>query len=403
MSPGPGAPAGAGEGASPRQRRIGVVAGETSGDLLAASVLRGLRDAGVAPQCGGVGGPAMAAEGFERWWDISELSVMGYAEVLRAYPRLLRMRRALGERMLQWRPDVFVGVDAPDFNLELEARLRSAGLRVAHFISPSVWAWRAERIEKIRRAVDHMLLVFPFEAEIYAKAGIAATYVGHPLADAIPLQVDTEGARLRLGLEPGRATVALLPGSRRGEVRHLAPAFLATAAWLHARRPELQFVLPAAGAALYEQLRSTIPGLGLPEGLRLTLVQGRSHEALAAADAVLVASGTATLETALFRRPMVIAYRMAWLSYRIMRDRGYLPWIGLPNILARETLVPEFIQQAATPEAMGAALLAQLDDDAGRRRLAERFERMHHELRRGCAQQAARVLMELADGSPPGR
>jgi len=266
-------------------------------------------------------------------------------------------------------------------------------------VSPSIWAWRRERIEKIRRAVDHMLLVFPFEAEIYAKAGIPATFVGHPLADAIPLQADGEGARLRLGLDSGRPTVALLPGSRRGEVRHMGEAFVRTAEWMHARRSDLQFVLPAAGAAIYERLQETISAMRLPQGLRLTLVQGRSHEALAAADVVLVASGTATLETALFRKPMVIAYRMAWLNYRIMRRRGYLPWIGLPNILAGESLVPEFIQHAATPDALGAALLAQLDDTAGRRRIAERFERMHHELRRGCAGQAAAVLMDLVDGA----
>ncbi|MFP5460151.1 MAG: lipid-A-disaccharide synthase [Gammaproteobacteria bacterium] len=388
MTPDPGA----------AQRRVGMVAGETSGDLLAGAVLQGLRQADPAMACAGVGGPAMAAAGFDRWWDVSELSVLGYAEVLRAYPRLLRMRRALGDRLLDWRPDVFVGVDAPDFNLDLEARLREGGIRVVHFVSPSIWAWRGERIEKIRRSVDHMLLVFPFETEIYARAGIAATYVGHPLADAIPLHADCEGARLRLGLDAGRTTVALLPGSRAGEVKHMGQTFVRTAAWLHARRPELQFVLPAAGEALYERLQETIAAMRLPDGLRLTLVQGRSHEALAAADTVLVASGTATLETALFRKPMVIAYRMAWLSHRIMRKRGYLPWIGLPNILAGESLVPEFIQDRATPEAMGAALLAQLDDDAGRQRIAARFEAMHHELRRGCAQQAAAVLMELTDG-----
>lgn len=384
-----GTPAGA--------RRVGLVAGETSGDLLAGAVLGGLRESGAPIESAGVGGAAMAAQGFDRWWDVSALSVMGYAEVLRAYPRLLRMRRQLGDRMIAWRPEVFVGVDAPDFNLDLELRLRGAGLRTVHFISPSIWAWRRERITKIRAAVDHMLLLFPFEEAIYRDAGIPATYVGHPLADAIPLQADGEGARLRLALEPTRPTVALLPGSRGGEVRQMGETFVRAAAWLHSRRPELQFVLPAAGAQLYEGLQSSIAAMRLPDGMRLTLVQGRSHEALAAADVVLVASGTATLETALYRKPMVIAYKLAWLSHRIMRNRGYLPWIGLPNILAGESLVPEFIQDAATPEALGAALLAQLDDDAGRERLAARFERMHHELRRGCAQQAARVLTELID------
>ena len=339
----------------------------------------------------------MAEEGFENWWSIDDLSVRGYVEVLAALPRLLRLRAALARKVLSWRPDLFVGVDAPDFNLALERRLRAAGVPVVHFISPSIWAWRAERIDAIRSAVDHMLLVFPFEQEIYRKAGIAATYVGHPLADAIPMRADQAGARRALGLDPERATVALLPGSRASEVRYMGDLFADTAAWMHARRADLQFVLPAAGGALYERLKVRLSARGQRDGLRLTLVQGRSHDALAAADAVLVASGTATLEAALYRRPMVIAYRMPWLSYRLMRNKGYLPWIGLPNILAGETLVPEFVQDAANPPALGAALLAQLEDDAARVRLAERFARMHEELRKDCAARAARVILELAD------
>ena len=381
-------------------RSIGMVAGETSGDLLAAAVLRGMRARAPGMVARGVGGPAMHQEGFERWWSTDDLSVRGYVEVLRAYPRLLRMRRQLGDRLLEWRPDVFVGVDAPDFNLDLEIRLRAAGVRTVHFISPSIWAWRRERIERIRQAVDHMLLVFPFEREIYAQAGIPATYVGHPLADVIPLRADLQGARARLGLESGRTTVALLPGSRPSEVHYMARSFVETAAWMHARRGDLQFVLPAAGSALYARLRAAIDAMDLPAGLRLTLIDGRSHDALAAADTVLVASGTASLESALFRKPMVIAYRMAWLSYRMMRRMGYLPWIGLPNILANASLVPEFVQEAATPSAMGGALLAQLDDDAGREQLARRFEQMHLELRCDCATRAAEALMELIDGHP---
>jgi lipid-A-disaccharide synthase len=373
------------------------VAGEASGDLLAGAVLQGLRERDPRMRAAGIGGPAMAAQGCDAWGSIDALSVRGYAEVLREYPRLRRMRGELGERLIRWRPDVFVGVDAPDFNLELERRLRGSGLRVAHFISPSIWAWRRERIEKIRAAVDHMLLVFPFEVEIYREAGIPATYVGHPLADAIPTAVDAAAARAGLGLAPDAPTIALLPGSRPAEVHYMGRLFVETAAWLHAQRPELQFVLPAAGSALFERLRTTIASMRLPEGMKLTLVQGRSHEALGAADAVLVASGTATLECALFRRPMVIAYRMAWLSHQLMRRMGYLPWIGLPNILARESLVPEFVQAAATPAAMGAALLAQLDDARSRERLVRRFGEMHEALRLGCASQAARVLMELID------
>ena len=384
-------------------RRFAMVAGEASGDLLAAAVLRGLRARAQGLEAGGIGGAAMAAEGFDAWWHVDELSVRGYVEVLRAYPRLRRMRDALGERVLAWRPDVLVGVDAPDFNLALEQRVRRAGIRVAHFISPSIWAWRGERIEKVRAAADHVLLVFPFEQAIYDKAGIPATYVGHPLADAIPTSTDARAARARLGLDAGRATVALLPGSRPSEVHYMGRLFVETARWLHARRADVQFVLPAAGAALFERLRESLAALRLPGTLGLTLVQGRSHDALEAADAVLVASGTATLETALFRRPMVIAYRMAWLTHRMMRRMGYLPWIGLPNILAGESLVPEFVQDAATPEAMGGALLAQLDDGALRARLAQRFGQMHDDLRRGCARRAADALMELGDAPAPPR
>lgn len=300
--------------------RLGMVAGEASGDLLAASVLDGLSARADALDARGIGGPQMRQRGFEAWWTIDALSVNGYIEVLREYPRLKRMRDSLRERLIEWRPDVFVGVDAPDFNLDLELALRERGLRTVHFIGPSIWAWRAGRIERIRRAVDHVLLIFPFEEEIYRKAGIPATYVGHPLADRIPERVDTEGARRALGLFPGGGpVVALLPGSRGGEVERLGPDFLRTAAWLHLHRPDIRFLLPAASDRLFERLREMAAALKLPATLPLTLVSGRSHEVIAAADTVLVASGTATLEVALMRKPMVIAYRLAWLSYRIMR------------------------------------------------------------------------------------
>ncbi len=383
--------------------RIGMVAGETSGDLLASAVLGGLQSRLGGPgglQAAGIGGPAMVARGFDAWWPSERLAVRGYAEVLREYPALRAIRSRLRDRLLDWKPDVFVGVDAPDFNLELERRLRERGVRVAHFIGPSIWAWRGGRIETIRRSVDRMLLVFPFEQKLYDDAGVAATYVGHPLADAIPLHADVDGARRALGLPEGRQVVAVLPGSRGGEITYIAPAFVRTIAWLAARRPELVFVVPAATETLYARLRAMLAGGGLPEGVDCRLVMGRSHDAIAAADAVLVASGTATLEVALYRKPMVIAYRMAWLSYRIMKNMGYLPWIGLPNILCNETVVPEFIQHAATPEAMGAALLAQLDDPALAARLAERFAALHERLRRDCAQRAAEALLGMR---PPGR
>ncbi|MFZ4759328.1 MAG: lipid-A-disaccharide synthase [Burkholderiaceae bacterium] len=378
--------------------RIGMVAGETSGDLLAASVLDGLQarlGGGDGLQASGIGGPAMGARGFDAWWPSEQLAVRGYAEVIREYPRLRSIRHRLRERMAEWRPDVFVGVDAPDFNLDLERRLRESGIRVAHFIGPSIWAWRGERIETIRRSVDRMLLVFPFEQKLYDDAGVPATYVGHPLADAIPLQADPAGARRALGLPPASQVVAVLPGSRAGEITYIGPVFVQTIAWLARQRPELVFVVPAATERLYGRLRLMFAQAGLPEGTDCRLVMGRSHDAIAAADAVLVASGTATLEVALFRKPMVIAYRMAWLSYRIMRRMGYLPWIGLPNILCHDSVVPEFVQDAATPEAMGAAVLAQLDDPAHAARLAERFAELHTLLRRDCAQRAAEALLSM--------
>ncbi|MFM1991792.1 MAG: lipid-A-disaccharide synthase [Pseudomonadota bacterium] len=383
--------------------RLGMVAGETSGDLLASAVLDGLQSRLGGPaglQAGGIGGPAMTARGFDAWWASEQLAVRGYAEVLREYPKLRAIRGRLHDRLLAWRPEVFVGVDAPDFNLDLERRLREAGIRVAHFIGPSIWAWRGKRIEKIRRSVDRMLLVFPFEQKLYDDAGVPATYVGHPLADAIPLQADVAGARHALGLPASGQVVAVLPGSRGSEITYIAPAFVETIGWLAARRPDLIFVVPAATETLYPRLRAMLARGGLPSGADVRLTMGRSHDAIAASDAVLVASGTATLEVALYRKPMVIAYRMAWLSYRIMRRMGYLPWIGLPNILCHEGVVPEFIQHDATPAAMGAALLAQLEDPALAARLAERFAGLHEQLRRDCGQRAAEALLEMR---PAGR
>jgi lipid-A-disaccharide synthase len=382
--------------------RLGMVAGETSGDLLAAAVLGGLQarlggSAGL--QAGGIGGPAMVERGFDAWWPSERLAVHGYAEALREYAGLRAIRASLRDRMRAWRPDVFVGVDAPDFNLDLERSLRESGIRVAHFIGPSIWAWRGERIDRIRRSVDRMLLVFPFEQKLYDDAGVPATYVGHPLADAIPLQVDTAAARRALGLPEGPRIVAVLPGSRQGEITHIGPTFVATIGWLARQRRDLAFVVPAAGERAYARLRAMLAAGGLPEGTDCRLVMGRSHDAIAAADAVLVASGTATLEVALFRKPMVIAYRLAWLSYRIMKRMAYLPWIGLPNILCNDTVVPEFVQHDATPEAMGAALLAQLDDPVIAARLAERFAALHETLRRDCAQRAAEALLDMR---PPG-
>jgi len=372
--------------------RVGMVAGETSGDLLAASMLPHLKDATSA----GIGGPAMQAAGFEAWWPSELLAVRGYVEVLKAYPRLLALRGQLTRRMQQWQPSVFVGVDAPDFNLELERRLRVAGMRSVHFIGPSIWAWRPERIERIRASANHVLLLFPFEKPIYDRAGIAATYVGHPMADEIPLQVDTVAARRALGLRLDHPVVAVLPGSRASEIESIAPVFIETMATLARLRPELQFVLPAATPRLQTRLQHLLRPLA-QAGVSASLLDGHAREAIAAADAVLVASGTATLEVALLRKPMVIAYRMAEISYRIMRRMKLLPWIGLPNILCNDTVVPEFIQHEATPGALARAVLAQLDaPDSARERLAQRFEALHLALRCNCGRQAASAVLELA-------
>ena len=376
---------------------VAMVAGETSGDLLAAQLLAPLRRRLPDLAAWGIGGPRMVAEGFDAEWPSERLAVRGYVEVLRHYRGIAAIRRALERRLLEQPPSAFVGVDAPDFNLDLEVRLRAAwrgqGRPVLHFIGPSIWAWRGKRIEKIARAVDHLLVIFPFEEALYRDAGIAATYVGHPLADVIPVAPDRAAARHALALPADGRMVALMPGSRLSEVRYMAAPFIDAAALLAATHRDVRFVVPMASPAA----RSAFDAIHAdrhPE-LPLDVVDGRSHTVLAAADAVLVASGTATLEAALFGRPMVIAYRMAALSALLMRRMGYLPWVGLPNILAREFVVPELIQEAATPRALADALAFQLDDDDNRSRLAERFAALHETLRRGTGERAAAVIADL--------
>lgn len=371
------------------------VAGEASGDLLAAGIIAELRRLEPPLACAGVGGDRMIAAGFEAWAHIRELSVRGYVEVLRHLPRLLRLRRQLALRLVAEPPAVFVGVDAPDFNLGLEERLRTHGIPVVHYVSPSIWAWRPERIEQIRRAVDHMLLVFPFEQKIYDEAGIRATYVGHPLAGMIPLEPDAAAARRVLGLAAEGSLIAVLPGSRPDEVKHLGPVFLDAVEQLLARETDLRAIVPAADAALKAEL-----GRMLSERPRLasrvTLVDGRSHDCLEAADVVLVASGTATLEAALYKRPMVIAYRMPALSAWLMRRKGRIPFVGLPNILAGERLVPELLQEQATAPALADALQALLHDVPLRARLTQRFSAMHRELLRDTMGLAAHAIAEAA-------
>jgi lipid-A-disaccharide synthase len=371
---------------------LGFVAGEASGDLLAAPVVAALGERLPGARFAGIAGDRMIEAGATAWWHVRDLSVRGYAEVVRELPRLLQMRSALRDRLLAERPAAVVGVDSPDFNLRLEMQLRAAGVPTVHYVSPSIWAWRPKRIDKVRLAADRVLLVFPFEQAIYDAAGIAATYVGHPLASIIPPHGDAAAARRRLGLAGDEPVVALLPGSRRAEVQHIGPAFVEAAALMLRREPRLRFVLPVAEPRLGDLLVAPLAAAGAAAD-RITPVAGRSHDCLEAADGVLVASGTATLEAALFGKPMVIAYRMPATSYWLMRRMGTVNFIGLPNILAGEPLVPELIQDEATPRRLADELLAVLDDRPRCARLRERFAAMHESLKRDTPALAAEAIM----------
>jgi lipid-A-disaccharide synthase len=371
-----------------------MVAGEASGDLLAGLLLGGLQARWPGLSAGGIGGPTMAARGFDAWWPHHKLAVRGYFEVLRHYREITGIRKLLAARLLQERPDAFIGVDAPDFNLDLEAQLRAAGIKSIHFVCPSVWAWRAKRLQKIARSVDHMLCLFPFEPALLQQHGVAATYVGHPLADVIPLDPPRMESRAELGLDANAVVVAVLPGSRRSEIEYIAPAFLQAAARLHAARPDLQFVLPVSPG-----LRAMLDGLLAAHAgaVPIRVLDGQSHAALAACDVTLIASGTATLEAALFKRPMVIAYRMHALSWQLMKRMGYQPWVGLPNILCREFVVPELLQGDATPEALAGAVLQWLDAPARCESVQARFMELHHLLRRDTARTATDAIAQVLD------
>lgn len=377
-------------------KRFALVAGETSGDLLAGLLLGGVRQRWPDLQSFGIGGPQMAAQGFDAWWPSEKLAVRGYVEVLRHYREIVGIRSQLQQRLLMsTRPDVFIGVDAPDFNLDLEANLKASGVRTVHFVCPSVWAWRAERVEKIRRSVDHVLCIFPFEPELLSQHGIAATYVGHPLANVIPLEPDRPAARATLGLRDEDTVIAILPGSRASEVQYLAWVFFEAAVRLQRERPGLRFVVPAV-PALRERITAAARAAGLGDALQV--IPGQSHTALAACDVTLIASGTATLEAALFKRPMVIAYNMNWLSWQIMRRKQLQPWVGLPNILCGEFVVPEYLQEAATPQALSQAVLAWLDAPAKITALQQRFTALHHTLRRDTAQLATDAIEQVLEG-----
>ena len=379
---------------SAAQLTIGMVAGESSGDLLGAHLIAALRPHLPGARFIGIGGPKMQAQGLNSLFPMERLAVRGYAEVLRHYPGLAWMRHKLRLALLQARPQLFIGVDAPDFNLGLEAGLKRAGVPVVHYVSPSIWAWRGGRVAAIARSVDHVLTLFPFEPEIYRKAGIAATYVGHPLADLIPEHDQTAGARAQLRIAPERKVIALLPGSRQSELRYMADTFIATAKLLAQKIERPLFLVPLVSRETREIFEAALRRADAAE-LPLTILFGHAREALAAADIALVASGTATLEAALLKKPMVITYKMAGASWPLMRRMGYLPYIGLPNILAGEFVVPELLQHDATPENLAQALHNALRDGVVRARLPQRFAAIHRQLKCDTAEQAARAVLPL--------
>ncbi len=377
-----------------------MVAGEASGDLLAGLLLDGMKARWPDLTASGIGGPHMARRGFDAWWPHDKLSVHGYGwEVVRRYREIVGIRQQLKQRLLAQRPDIFIGVDAPDFNLDLEAALKAQGIKTVHFVSPSVWAWRPERVEKIRRGVDHVLCIFPFEPALLAQHGISASYVGHPLANVIPLVPDRAAARAVLGLNEFDQVLAILPGSRESEIRHLAFRFFQAAALIQKAQPAIKFVVPAV-PSLLPLIHRAAQMSGMQAHLQI--VSGQSHTVLAACDATLIASGTATLEAALFKRPMVIAYHMGWLSWQIMRRKQLQPWVGLPNILCRDFVVPELLQEAATPRALADAVLPWLETSAAASEkimsLQQKFTVLHQELQRDTPQLASYAIQQVLQG-----
>ncbi len=389
--------------------QVGIVAGEASGDLLGSLLIGALKNAQPELEFTGIAGPKMQALGAHSLFPMQALSVRGYVEALGSLNKILAIRRALKRHLLKIRPELFIGVDAPDFNLSLERKLKNAGIPSVHFVSPSVWAWRPKRINKVRRAVSHALLIFPFEEEIYRKAGIPATYVGHPLAHALP-EPDRKTARERLGLQAEGEYVVLMPGSRMGELKALAQLFIATAKNLSASRPQTRFLIPLVNREtrqLFELYLHEANLQALPDAhdqdarqdLPLRILYGHAHDALQAADAALIASGTATLEALLLDCPHVITYQVPWLTWQIMRRQALQPWIGLPNILAGENIVPEIIQKQATPEALAQALATLLEDPDARERQLESFRQQRARLKRNTPALIAQALRPFLSGA----
>jgi lipid-A-disaccharide synthase len=373
---------------------LAVVAGEPSGDVLAARLLSGLRPHLPDARFHGIGGEHMMAQGFESHYPLDKLTVRGLLAVIPRYPEIKRIQNELRDRLLAERPAAFIGADYPGFNLGLEMQLKDAGIPTIHYIGPQIWAWRGGRIKKIIKAVSHMLVVFPFEEEIYRKAGVPVSYVGHPLAELIPMAPDEAAARRVLGLPEDANVVTIMPGSRMSELKYNTAAFIGAAKLLKERDRSLRFVAPMAGERQRQYFLELVAQAGLQD-VEVQLLDGQSHTAIAAADAVLVASGTASLEVALFKKPMVIAYKMMAAEYQILRHFGYQPWIGLPNILAREFLVPEMVQHEASPQGLADAMWKQLSDVPHRLKLVQRFSDMHHSLLRNSAVESAAAVLKV--------
>ena len=379
---------------------IGLLAGEASGDILGSGLIESLKARFPDARFVGVGGARMQAAGLESWEDMDRLSVMGLVEPLKRLPELLAMRRRLRKRFIAAKLDAFIGIDSPDFNLTLERQLRIAGIPVLHYVSPSVWAWRRGRIKTIRNAVDRMLTLLPFEARFYEAEGIEVSFVGHPLADRLSGEPGQVVARQALHCEPEGTLVALLPGSRAGEIQQMGSLFVQVAQWCLVRRPTWRFIVPAASPerlaelqGLLQPFEASLCAAANTTVCPVQLVDGQSQLAMTAADAVLMASGTTTLEAMLLRRPMVVAYRMAPLSYAILSRMIKVPWVSLPNLLANKALVPEFLQGAATPEALGAALLNYFDNVSQREALLAEFASLHDTLRCDASERAADAVL----------
>lgn len=379
-----------------RAGSIFAVAGESSGDLLGGLLWQGLRAARPELTGEGIVGPKMLQAGCQRWADSEQLAVRGYVEALGALPRILMLRRRMMQTLAADAPGLYLGIDAPDFNLSVEQKLRARGIKTVHFVCPSIWAWRKERVHKLKAAADRVLCIFPCEPDLLRDAGVDGIYVGHPLADEIPLRADRQAARQRIDVKSDAPMVAILPGSRLSEISLNGPGFFDAACLMQQMRADLQMVVPAATPLVEARIRS-LPQWARAEQAGVRLVSGKSHDVLEAADATLIASGTATLEALLYKLPMVISYRVPALTYKYMIGKAYLPYVGLPNILSGEFVVPELLQDAATPQALADATLKQLDDQAGAQRLVERFDRIHHELRRDTARTGAEAILQVLD------